>query len=116
MTEKFCLLVNEIVANIEEQFYTIDVDFDSTNCNELFNDLARLFYEKNILNIYKIEMYKFIRKCMTCMDIDNNNNYTLFLSRINFLLEIEGINLEDLNKIRMNYIINIDKQKLLYAM
>lgn len=117
MDEKLNLLTNEVVASIEEEFYVADVEFDSVYCNQLFYDIAKLFYSKNILNLYKVEMLKLVKKCLICLNRDEKNDYTLFLNNLDFLLEIDCINEEDLHKIKSNNIFIIkNEQKLLYAM
>ena len=117
MDERLNLLTNEVVANIEEEFYVIDVEFDSTYCNKIFYDLALIFYSKNILATYKIEMYKFIKKCINFVDVNNKNDYRLFLDNLNFLLEIDCIKSEDLLKIKKDNVFEMNNQKkLLYAM
>ena len=99
--EKIWHIANEFVVNIEETFYTLDIDFHSENCNILFYEIVKLFVEKGHIYDYRIEVHKFMKKCYGEVDKNGPNDYSLFYDNINILLELDYINNEDTEKLKL---------------
>ena len=98
--EKIWHIANEFVVNIEEDFYALDIDFNSENCNILFYEIIKLFIEKGHIYDYKIELHNFKRKCYFEADKNGPNDYSLFYDNINILLELDYINTEDIERLK----------------
>lgn len=99
--DKIFNLTNELVVSVEEDFYFLDIDFDSTNCNIIFQEIAKLFLEKDQLNLFRKEAILFIKECLREVDKNGENNYTLFFDNLNILLELNFIELEDIEKLKI---------------
>lgn len=99
--DKIFNLTNELVVSVEEDFYFLDIDFDSTNCNIIFQEIAKLFLEKDQLNLFRKEAILFIKECLREVDKNGENNYTLFFDNLNILLELDFIELEDIEKLKI---------------
>lgn len=98
--DKIWLLVNEFVVNLEETFYTSDIEFNSEKCEYIFYEIAELFLEKNKFELYRIELYKYTRKCFGEIDQDGLNDCSLFYDNLNILLELDFITIEDIEKLK----------------
>ena len=99
--DKIFNLTNELVVIVEEDFYFLDIDFDSTNCNIIFQEIAKLFLEKDQLNLFRKEAILFTKECLREVDKNGENNYTLFFDNLNILLELDFIELEDIEKLKI---------------
>lgn len=99
--DKVLAVTNELIINIEENFYFLDVEFDNTNCNLVFCEIGKLFAEKNKLELLKIELYSFTRECYRNININEKNTYLLFYDNLDILLSLDFITEEDITKLKI---------------
>lgn len=93
-------LANDFVVTLEENFYTSDIEFDSDKCDYIFYEIGKMFVEKNKYTLYRIELYKFIRKCFSSIDKDGLNNYSIFYNNLNLFLELDFMDMNDIQNLK----------------
>ena len=79
------LIISDILEYIDESFYLLDIDFNSSYCDILFNEIYKAFASTNKESQFRIDILKFVKNCMLQLNHNVEYDYNLFLSNIDYL-------------------------------
>ena len=78
-------IITELIDIINEDFYLLDVNFDSDYCDIVFNEIHSAFVAAKKESQFRIEMLEFIKNCLLKVERDKEYDYKLFLNNVNLL-------------------------------
>lgn len=83
--EKILELCNELTLDLEERFYLLDTDFDSTNCNLIFYIICKLFIQKNLFSLFNKKMREYIDNCFLKINLEEKQDFRFLYNNLNLL-------------------------------
>lgn len=83
--EKILELCNELTLDLEERFYLLDTDFDSTNCNFIFYIICKLFIQKNLFSLFNKKMKEYIDNCFLRINLEEKQDFKFLYNNLNLL-------------------------------
>ena len=83
--EKILELCNELTLDLEERFYLLDTDFDSTNCNLIFYIICKLFIQKNLFSLFNKKMREYIDYCFLKINLEEKQDFRFLYNNLNLL-------------------------------
>lgn len=83
--EKILELCNELTLDLEERFYLLDTDFDSTNCNLIFYIICKLFIQKNLFSLFNKKMKEYIDNCFLKINLEEKQDFRFLYNNLNLL-------------------------------
>ena len=78
-------IISEIIDIINEEFYLLDIDFNSDYCELLFREIYNAFVASKKASEFHAEILNFIKKCLQQVERDREYDYKLFLTNVNIL-------------------------------
>ncbi len=78
-------IISEIIDIVNEEFYLLDIDFNSDYCELLFKEIYQGFLSSNKTSEFHVEMLNFVKKCLAIVERDREYDYKLFLNNIHDL-------------------------------
>lgn len=78
-------IISEIIDIINEEFYLLDIDFNSDYCEPLFREIHSAFVSAKKDDKFHVEILNFVKKCLQKVERDREYDYHLFLNNIHLL-------------------------------